>query len=245
MYQELRETSRSSRKFFLCTQAMKIKDWNRGERPREKLMERGATSLTDSELLAIIINTGRAGMSAVELGRELLSAADYSLNRLSAFSLEQLVAVNGIGEAKATLLKALFELSSRISNEEINNSAVITSSEDVGRLFIPVMRNLTHEECWVLFLNKAGRVISKERVSIGGVSSTVMDVRVILKSAVEKLATAIIVVHNHPSGNPNPGKQDKEQTRLLRNAAAIFDIALLDHVVIAGNKYFSFSDEGM
>ncbi len=220
-----------------------IKEWQEEERPREKMMMDGAKSLKDSELIAILLRTGSKNETAVDLARKLLARADNSLNTLSKFSLKQLCETEGIGTTKATTIIALFELMGRVSSEIPDTKPQIVSSDSVVKIVAPLLKNLPHEECWVLYLNRANKLIGRERVSVGGVSATIMDTRLIIKKAVEKLASAIVIVHNHPSGNPYPGEQDKKQTRLLREAAALFDIALLDHIIIAGNKHFSFSDE--
>ncbi len=222
---------------------IRIKDWKEEERPREKMMLDGAKSLKDSELIAILLRTGSKNDTAVDLARKLLARAENSLNTLSKLSLDQLCEIEGIGMTKATTIIALFELMARFSSEIPDAKPQIVSSDSVVKIIAPLLKNLPHEECWVLYLNRANKLIGRERISVGGVSATIMDTRLIIKKAVEKLASAIVIVHNHPSGNPYPGEQDKKQTRLLREAAALFDIALLDHIIIAGNKHFSFSDE--
>lgn len=224
---------------------MKIKDWKSDDRPREKMIDSGAASLSDAELLAILINSGTRELSAVELSRKILASCDNSLNKLSQYSFEMLCSIDGIGAAKATRLLALNELALRIQYEKPLKRETITCSKSVADIFIPKLKNLTHEECWVIYLNRANKIISKERLSSGGVHSTIMDSRLIIKKAVEKLASAIILVHNHPSGNPYPGVQDKKQTALLKEAASLFEITLMDHIIIAGNNYYSFSDENI
>ena len=223
---------------------MSINKWKMDDRPREKLNVSGAASLSDSELLAILINSGTKDKSAIDVAREILASAGNSLNALSGISMDRLCAVQGIGEAKASRLLAAFELAVRLQSEPTTPKMRITASSSVCRIFSPVLRNLQHEECWVLFLNKANKIIAKEKVSTGGVSGAVLDTRIIIRKAVDKLASAIILVHNHPSGNPYPSELDRKQTRALRDAASLLDIALLDHVIIAGDRYYSFSDEG-
>lgn len=224
---------------------MSINDWKIDDRPREKLCESGAASLSDSELLAILINSGTKNKSAIELAREILAKAGNSLSRVPCFSIERLCSFQGMGKAKASRIMASFELAARLQSETAGPAMSITSSESVYRIFGPLLRNLNHEECWVIFLNRANRIISKEKVSTGGISATVMDSRIIMKKAVEKLASGIILIHNHPSGNPVPSELDRRQTKLLKEAARLLDIALLDHIIIAGNKYFSFCDENL
>mgnify|MGYP000800268343 CR=1 FL=1 len=223
---------------------MSINKWKMDDRPREKMNVSGAASLSDSELLAILINSGTQDKSAIDVAREILASAGNSLNALSGISMDRLCAVQGIGEAKASRLLAAFELAVRLQSEPTTPKMRITASSSVCRIFSPVLRNLQHEECWVLFLNKANKIIAKEKVSTGGVSGAVLDTRIIIRKAVDKLASAIILVHNHPSGNPYPSELDRKQTRALRDAASLLDIALLDHVIIAGDRYYSFSDEG-
>ncbi|HIR95140.1 MAG TPA: DNA repair protein RadC [Candidatus Coprenecus stercorigallinarum] len=224
---------------------MSINDWKADDRPREKMSVSGAASLSDSELLAILINSGTKDKSALDVAREVLAEAGNSLNRLTGLSLDKLCSIPGIGTAKASRLLAMFELAVRIQSEPSVLQGTVRASSCVGRIFIPMMRNLQHEECWVLYLNRANRIISKEKVSTGGLTHTVLDTRIIIKKAVDKLASAIIVVHNHPSGNPYPSEMDRKQTRILREAAQLMDIALLDHIIVGGDKYYSFSDEGL
>ena len=224
---------------------MSINKWKMDDRPREKMNVSGAASLSDSELLAILINSGTRDKSAVDVAREILASVGNSLNALTGTSTDRLCAIQGIGEAKASRLLAAFELAVRIQSEPSGPRMRITASSTVSRIFSPLLRNLQHEECWVLFLNKANKIIAKEKVSTGGVSGAVLDPRIIIRKAVDKLASAIILVHNHPSGNPTPSELDRRQTRVLRDAAALLDIALLDHVIIAGDRYYSFSDEGL
>lgn len=220
-----------------------IKSWQSEERPREKLMNSGAKSLTNVELLAILLREGHRDKSAVDLARELYDSADNTLSHLSQFSVDRYLQLKGLGEVKAITLMAAFELGKRLFSEMPSMQPQIKASETVFKIMGPALKNLQHEECWVLYLNKANKLLSKEKISQGGLSSTVMDIKLIVKKAVEKLASAIILVHNHPSGSPYPGEQDKKQTRALKEAASYFDISLLDHVIVAGNKYYSFSDE--
>lgn len=220
-----------------------IKNWQAEERPREKLLLSGAESLTNVELLAILLREGHKDKTAIDLARELLESANNSLSHLTQFSLDNYQKFRGLGKVKGATLMAAFELGRRVSSELPTAQPQIKTSETVYKIMAPSLKNLLHEECWVLYLNKANKLISKEKVSQGGLSSTVMDIKLIVKKAVDKLASSIILIHNHPSGNPVPGEQDKKQTRALKEAASYFDISLLDHVIIAGNKYFSFSDE--
>ena len=220
-----------------------IKTWNEEERPREKLMQQGRVSLTNSELVAILLRSGTQEGSAIDLAREVLAAGEGSLNRLSTLGTAQLTKIAGIGPAKAATIEAAFELARRLAAELPEDDVPVRTAETVALIMGPLLRDLQHEECWVLYLNRGNRLIGKERISSGGMSSTVIDLKIIVKKAVERLASGLILVHNHPSGNPRPGEQDRAQTEALKKAAAVFDITLIDHVIIGKKKYFSFSDE--
>jgi len=223
-----------------------IKQWQEEERPREKMIARGCESLTSAELVAILFRSGNLSDDAVSLARKALTLADNNLNRLFRLSLEQLCSIPGIGKAKALSVMAAAELGRRAFAEGwMGNATRISESHQVATLMLPLLKGLDHEECWCLFLNKAGKLISKERMSHGGLDATVVDNRIIVRRAIEKLATAIILIHNHPSGNPRPGREDIVQTVALYKAAASLDISLIDHIIIAGDKYFSFCDENV
>ena len=219
---------------------MSIKTWDEEERPREKLMEQGAAALTNTELLAILLRSGTSHLSAIDLARSIISACEGSLGTLAVASPAQLTRIEGVGPAKATAILAAFELARRLA-AELPDDFTIRTPETVVRMLGPRLRDLQHEECWVVYLNRQGKLIGKEKVSSGGLSSTVIDIKIIVKKAVERLASALILVHNHPSGNPQPGQQDRTQTEALRKAAAVFDIDLTDHIIIGRKKYFSFS----
>ena len=221
-----------------------IKTWDEEERPREKLMRQGAAALTNAELLAILLQSGTRDKSAVDLARELLASCGGRLGELARRETGPMMGVEGIGPAKATTVHATFELARRLAAEIPEDELTIRTPDTVARMMAPFLRNLPHEECWVLYLNRGSKLIGKERVSSGGQSSTIIDIKIIVKKAVERLASGLILVHNHPSGNPQPGGQDRSQTEALRKAAAVFDITLIDHVIIGRKKYFSFSDEG-
>ena len=220
-----------------------IKTWDVEERPREKLMQQGRVSLTNSELVAILLRSGTQEGSAIDLAREVLAAGEGSLNRLSTLETAQLTKIAGIGPAKAATIEAAFELARRLAAELPEDDVPVRTAETVALIMGPLLRDLQHEECWVLYLNRGNRLIGKERISSGGMSSTVIDLKIIVKKAVERLASGLILVHNHPSGNPLPGEQDRIQTEALKRAAAVFDIELVDHVIIGHKKYYSFSDE--
>lgn len=223
---------------------MKISEWGKNERPRERLERLGAENLSDTELLAILIRTGAKTMNAADLAREILAASGGSLTGLSLMSLERLSIHPGIGKVKAITLKAAFELGRRFAAESSDSfrSMAINDSGRAFSLLYPHLKDLDHEECWVIFLNRGNKVISIDRISKGGSSATIVDRKIILRMAVEKLAGGIILAHNHPSGNRFPGEADIRETRALKEAAKIMDVSLLDHIIIAGNGYYSFSD---
>ena len=222
---------------------MNIKEWKSEERPREKLLTNGPKSLSNSELLAILIRSGNRNESAVELAMNILKSADNSLQNLSRLSIEKLKSIKGIGTTKAVTIVAALELSMRMDSETLEDKPTISSSKSAAQILSPLLKNLNHEECWVLFLSRSNRLILKSRMSSGGISSTIIDIKMIIKKALDNLASAIIIAHNHPSGNPYPGEQDIIQTKRLKDAAALVEISLLDHIIIAGDRYYSFSDE--
>lgn len=223
---------------------MKLKELNKQERPREKMMARGANALTDVELLAILLRTGTSTRNVVDVARELLHTADDRLGSVAAMSLDRLRQVDGIGPSKAVAVAAAFELGRRLALEVgMENVPRMDSPAKVYRVMLPLLRDLDHEECWVLFLNKSNGLISKERMTSGGQDFTVMDKRVVVRRAIEKKAASIILVHNHPSGNAMPSVEDINQTRDLGRALSACGLQLLDHVIVAGASYYSFSDE--
>ncbi len=220
-----------------------IKEWREEDRPREKMLSKGCASLTAAELIAILIRSGSIEKSAVDTAREVLGLAGDRLGNLARMNPEQLQKVSGIGQAKALSIMAAAELGRRIAAEPAEPMPAIKDSKVIAAMMIPLLGGLQHEECWVLYLNRANRLTGKECISKGGISATVMDIKMIVRRAVDRLASGIILVHNHPSGNCLPGRNDIEETAALREAAAYFDISLVDHLIIAGNKYYSFSDE--
>ena len=193
--------------------------------------------------MAVIIRSGTKSRSAVDTARELIANADWKLGNMARMSVESMCAISGIGEAKALSIVAACEIGRRIASEITYDNPVITSARTAAEIMRPLLGSLKHEECWLLYLNKGRRLIGRERISQGGVDMTVMDIKLIVKRAVEKLSSYIILVHNHPSGNPAPSKQDRSQTEALRKAATMLDIVLCDHIIIANEKYFSFSEE--
>lgn len=223
---------------------MKIKELFLDERPRERLFRNGADSLSNAELLAILLRTGTRKMNAVELARNLLEDSEGKVADIASMSIDRLLKLNGVGPAKAAALAASFELGRRCAMECFSTkSKSITSPNTVYRLMIPHMKTLDHEECWVLYLNRSNRLIGKERMSSGGLESTIIDCKSIVRKALEKKASGLILIHNHPSGSPMPGVADIKQTQILKNALKTCDISLIDHVVIAESSYYSFADE--
>jgi DNA repair protein RadC len=222
-----------------------IRNWASDDRPREKLLANGVNNLSNAELLAILLGSGTRETSAVELSRQLLQKADNNLAELGKYSVAELTKIKGIGEAKAVSIVAAFEIGKRRCSTDISDRLTITSSKDVYNYFHPILADLVHEEFWALYLNRSNKIIEKYKLSQGGVSGTVTDIRLLLKRAIELLASSLIVCHNHPSGNINPSENDTAITNKIKVAASQMDIRLLDHVIIANNSYFSFTDEGI
>lgn len=223
---------------------MKISEMRPEERPREKLRAKGARNLDNAELLAIVLRTGTGKRNALEIASDLLSSAGNRLSELADFSMEKMQEINGIGTDKAVTVAAAMELGKRFVYER--NAAgrkSVTNARQIFDIMFPLLKGLSHEECWVIFLNRANYIIGKELLSTGGMTATVMDVKIIIRRALEKKAQGIILVHNHPSGNPRPGSNDMKQTMALKKAAETFDISLVDHIVIADHRYYSFADE--
>jgi DNA repair protein RadC len=221
-----------------------IKEWAADDRPREKLLTKGTQSLSDAELLAILLGSGTHKISAVELSRQVLALSNNNLSDLGKLSIAELKKVKGIGEAKAITIVAALELGKRRSQTDTSEKHGITSSKDVFNFFQPFLSDLKHEEFWILYLNRSNKVIEKYKLSQGGVSGTVIDVKLVLKRAIELLASSIVACHNHPSGNRNPSDNDIAITEKLKQAALQMDMQLVDHIIIADNLYYSFCDEG-
>jgi DNA repair protein RadC len=224
---------------------LNIKSWAAEDRPREKLLLKGTGALSDAELIAILLGSGTSKLSAVEVSRIILQHVGHNLNDLAKLTVKDLVKIKGIGEAKAITIIAALELGRRRKEQEPTDKPKVVSSAQAFDLIQGELMDLPHEEFWVLLLNRAQRLIKKKRISEGGVSGTVADPKIIFKLALEELASGVIVVHNHPSGNLNPSQSDIDLTRKLKEAGKIMEIQLLDHLIIAGKKYYSFADEGM
>lgn len=225
-------------------QKLTITQWAEEDRPREKMMMQGPSALSNAELLAILIGSGSKNESAVELMRKVLNNYHNSLNELGKTSIEELCKFKGIGTAKAVTLLAASELGKRRKEEGPGERTQIRSAQDVYQLLYPLMCDLPIEECWVLLLNQASKVIDKVKIGQGGLASTQVDIRCILREALLKRAVALILCHNHPSGNIRPSKEDDRLTETLQQAAKLLNIRLLDHVVVTDGNYYSYADEG-
>ena len=224
---------------------LKIKEWAVEDRPREKLLANGQRSLSDAELIAILIGSGNLDETAVELGRRILTSAGNNLNELGRKSIDDLKQFNGIGEAKAITIIAALELGRRRKDSDVFIKKKITGSKDAADFFLPILGDLSHEEFWVLVLDRGNKIIDHFMVSQGGISGTVIDVRLILKKVLDKLASGIILSHNHPSGTLQASDADLKITKKIQDAAQLMDISVLDHIIIGQNRYLSMADEGM
>ncbi len=222
-----------------------IKSWSPEDRPREKLLSKGTSALSDAELIAILIGSGTARLSAVDVSKKVMQHVGNQLHELARLSVKDLMKIKGIGEAKAVTIIASLELGRRRKDIEELEKPKISASKDAFDQLAGDLSDLGHEEFWVLLLNRAHRVVKKKRISEGGVSGTVADPKIIFKMALEELASGIIVAHNHPSGNMTASQSDIDLTRKLKEAGKFLEVQLLDHLIVCGQKYFSFADEGM
>ncbi|WP_297332147.1 DNA repair protein RadC [Flavobacterium sp.] len=222
-----------------------IKYWAEDDKPREKLMLKGKAALSDAELIAILIGSGSRNESAVELSKRILASADNQLGALGKLSIQQLMQFKGIGEAKAISIAAAMELGRRRRDESGPDLKQITSSRAVFDIMQPVIGELPHEEFWIIYLNNSNKVIYKAQLSKGGITGTMVDVRLVFKTALEHNAVSVILVHNHPSGVLKASEADKQITRQLKAAGHSLDIKVLDHVIITEKSYLSFTDEGI
>jgi DNA repair protein RadC len=222
-----------------------IKSWAIEDRPREKLMLQGKEKLTDAELITILIGSGTKEESALELSKRILSSVNNNINQLASLSLEKLITFKGIGLARAISIITALELGKRRHFAQVEQKPVIKSSNDVFKIIHPIIGELEHEEFWVLFLNNSNKVISKQQLSKGGITATMVDVRLLFKRAVELTSVGIIVCHNHPSGKLSPSNSDKQLTAKVKEAGNTLDIKLLDHLIITQKEYFSFADNGL
>lgn len=224
---------------------LNIKALAEDDRPREKLAALGRQNLSDAELIAILLGSGSRNESAVQLARRMLSENQNNINDLAKLSINDLRKYKGVGMAKAINIAAAFEIGRRRKDSTSAERSKITSSSIAYQILMKRLSDLPHEEFWVLLLNRANQVIREEYISKGGISGTVVDVRIICRSAIENNASGVVIAHNHPSGQVLPSEQDKNVTRKLKDALKLFDIALLDHLIIGDQRYYSFSDEGL
>lgn len=223
--------------------SLSIKDWSDDDRPREKLVHKGKTALSDAELIAILIGSGSRNESAVELSKRILASVGNNLNKLGKLSVKELTKFKGIGEAKAVAIAAAVEIGRRRRGEEAQQIAKINSSADAFELLLPQIGDLQHEEFWILYLNNANKVLLSSQISKGGLTGTLVDLRIVMKQALEVGAVGMILAHNHPSGTLKPSRADKQVTEKIKSAATALDIRVLDHLIITQQKYYSFADD--
>ena len=222
-----------------------IKSWSVYERPREKLVERGRSALSDAELLAILIATGTKTLSALDLAKQVLSAAGNNLFDLGKMEVAELRKLKGIGEAKAKTIVSALELGRRRKESKVQDKIRITCSKDAFDIVAPLLQDQKHEEFWVIYLNRANMVVATRNISKGGIAGTVADSRIIFKQGIEILASAVILCHNHPSGNLKASDSDIQLTKKLKEAGTFLEIPVLDHLIVGESGYLSFADEGM
>ena len=225
--------------------ALKIKAWAEEDRPREKFQLKGKQSLSDAELLAVLLGSGSREETAVDLAKRILSEADNNLHALGKRSPGDLMRYKGIGEAKAITIAAALELGRRRQLSQVRERPQVRSSRDAFQAIAPILADLPHEEFWILLLNRANRVIGREQISLGGVTGTVVDAKVVFSKAIEWLACSVILCHNHPSGNKQPSQADIDLTQKLGQGGKTLDVVVLDHLIITDADYFSFADEGL
>lgn len=224
---------------------LSIKNWADDDKPREKLLTKGRSVLSDAELLAILIGSGNRNESAIELCKRILNSSENNINELAKLSVQDLMKFKGIGEAKAISIIAALELGRRRKTEDTLEKKQITSSKQAYEIIKPVLEDLPHEEFWIILLNQANKVISKHLIGRGGIAETTADIRIIFKLALEGLASGVILCHNHPSGNLTPSQSDINLTNKITEASILFNISILDHLIIGDSNYYSFRDEGV
>ena len=222
-----------------------IREWSEDDRPREKMLRKGTSSLSDAELLAILIGSGNRDESAVELARRIMRECDDNINELARLTIADLCKkFKGIGEAKAISIMAALELGKRRKTSDFLERKQILSSRDLFEVFEPLLIDLVHEEFWIVFMNGANKVLSTHKLTQGGIQQTIVDVPLLLKMSLERLAQSIAVAHNHPSGQNKPSNEDENITRRIKQGCDAIGIRLLDHIIVARGKYYSFADEG-
>lgn len=224
---------------------LNIKNWAEEDRPREKLLLKGKNTLSDAELIAILIGSGNKTETAVELSKKILASVSNDLNQLAKLNLTDLMKFNGIGEAKAISIAAALELGRRRKESSEEKKIKIGSSKNAYEAINDVLSDLPHEEFWVLYLNRKNEIIKRENISKGGVTGTVADGKIIFKNAVNLLASSVILCHNHPSGNLSPSQADIQLTKKMKEIGIIMDTPVIDHIIVGNNNYFSFADENL
>ncbi|WP_447950885.1 RadC family protein [Chryseobacterium koreense] len=224
---------------------MSIKFLAEDDRPREKFLLKGKNALSDAELLAIIIKMGHQDESAIELARRILKSVDHNWHELAKLSVKDLTKFKGIGPVKAIEILTAVEIGRRRAVQEVPEKMPISNSEDTFRILQPFLGDLQTEEFWAIFLNQSNKVLLKSRLTSGGINQSVVDVRILFKTALENFATGIIVAHNHPSGNLKPSQNDLNITKQISQAGKILNIQLIDHLIITQNSWFSFAEEGL
>jgi len=222
-----------------------ITSWAEADRPREKMIEKGQSVLSDVELIGILIGSGTKKQTAIDIAKTLLNNNNNDLNQLGKLNIRELCKYNGIGQAKAVTIVAALELGRRRKATEKKDKEKIAASANVYDIFAPMLADLPYEEFWMLYLNKSNSVIHKAKISQGSIDKTAADVKLIVKTGLDNLASGAIAVHNHPSGNLEPSQDDINITKKTATALAYFDIALLDHLIVTDNGYYSFADEGI
>lgn len=222
-----------------------IKAWAEDDRPREKFIIKGRHALSDAELLAIQLGSGSRNESALSLAKRILASVDGSINKLAKLTVEQLIEFKGVGEAKAINILSALEIGRRRKSDNKEDLLVIRQSRTIYEAFHNLLSDVDHEEFWCMFLNKGNGVVKKEIISKGGIDSTIVDVRVIMKRALLLSATSIVLVHNHPSGNTKPSQSDINITKSIKDGAMLLNISLLDHIIVGDTNYYSFADEGI
>ncbi|MCL2412688.1 MAG: DNA repair protein RadC [Bacteroidales bacterium] len=223
-----------------------IKHWQEDERPREKLLKHGASTLSNAELLAIIINSGNKTHSALDIAKQILATCDNDFLDLSKKDVSQFAkAFKGIGQAKAVTLVATLEIARRRYEAKVSARAKVTDSKSAFEVFFKNLCDLNHEEFWVLYVDASGKLISKQRICEGGITQTSVDVKKIMQTAVSTRAHGIVLGHNHPSGNILPSNNDILVTQKIQSAAKVMDLRVIDHIILSGNDYYSFGDDGV
>ena len=227
------------------THPLSLKAWAEEDRPREKMLLKGKAALADAELVAILIGSGSVDENAIELAKRILASVNNNLSELGRRNLKELMRFKGIGEAKAITIAAALEIGRRRQFSDVMQRDSIMNSRDTYDTMLPLLIDLNYEEFWILMLNRAHHIIGRTRISSGGVSGTVVDSKMVFKPAIEALATSIVLVHNHPSGNLKPSQEDIELTRKIKEGGRYLDITVLDHVIVAHTGFYSFADESM